>query len=532
MAKIIVNEIDKTKAGDRAYQNFSVVVPGFCGKTVAEGVFDDNGIFEVSNQAEFVEKIGKLDKQVNAEAKEPECTKIKETDTAYYRVVTVEEYLALKDNLYTLTPVITRTEVGRLYGHNPDEPNSATIYQYKKAKDEDYTEESKDTLKFVYVLDGDEGVDAGVTTNIGNQMAYELLSLGYTVLYKNLNIEPIIVDNVEYTGIEVMKTAKFWECLKDKAVYDFRYITTGGYFDYAAYTQIAKLAHFVKGEDTLDDTRIDLSQMPGRGDCTALMDIIEDENITGAKSSQSALINAIIEQVNTNFAPEQAIDRNSKIFTPQVNYVLPEDSTYKNITFPASFHYLACTAKSLNSYNEWYAIAGYQRGISDLIIKSTTLNLGDIAQNALTPRLLKDEENGLRKAVNVIVNLRGNYYIWGNRTAHPIEKDGLIASDYANIRELCNTIKKAVYVACRQLTFNPNSDLLWVDFCHKVRPLLDLMVSDQGIRDYAFVKIPTTIKGTCLGKIRIVPIEAVEDFELDLFLEDSLTGVTTSITEE
>lgn len=61
MPKVNIREIDNTRAGDTEYANFSVVVPGFCGNTTIEdGVFDDNGIYEVKSQTEFVEKIGKI----------------------------------------------------------------------------------------------------------------------------------------------------------------------------------------------------------------------------------------------------------------------------------------------------------------------------------------------------------------------------------------------------------------------------------------------------------------------------------------
>lgn len=58
MPKIVINEYDNTTAGVGNYQNFSVLVPGFVGKSV-EGVFDDNGVFECSDAEEFEDKIGK-----------------------------------------------------------------------------------------------------------------------------------------------------------------------------------------------------------------------------------------------------------------------------------------------------------------------------------------------------------------------------------------------------------------------------------------------------------------------------------------
>ena len=59
MPKIVINEYDNTTAGVGNYQNFSVLVPGFVGKSVEKGVFDANGVFECSDAEEFENKIGK-----------------------------------------------------------------------------------------------------------------------------------------------------------------------------------------------------------------------------------------------------------------------------------------------------------------------------------------------------------------------------------------------------------------------------------------------------------------------------------------
>jgi hypothetical protein len=58
------------------------------------------------------------------------------------------------------------------------------------------------------------------------------------------------------------------------------------------------------------------------------------------------------------------------------------------------------------------------------------------------------------------------------------------------------------------------------------------MKADQGISDYKFVKVADSRKALLNAKIRIVPIEAVEDFEISLFLEDSLGGSVEADIEE
>lgn len=220
------------------------------------------------------------------------------------------------------------------------------------------------------------------------------------------------------------------------------------------------------------------------------------------------------------------------LFAPKVVYDLPEnyDDVYGNETkFPASFHYLACAAKAQSKYAEWYAVAGYTRGVSDYKIAYTTLNFGDIDINTLAPRVANSYTD---RAINLILNERGNYYIWGNRTAEKLNAEGLKFSHFLNIRQLCCTIKQVLYAATRQITFDPNSDLLWLNFVNAIRPTLESMKADQGIAGYKIVRVPTEKKALLVAKIRIVPIEALEDFDISIYLEDSLSGVIVTADEE
>lgn len=258
----------------------------------------------------------------------------------------------------------------------------------------------------------------------------------------------------------------------------------------------------------------------GRGDCIALVDICSSAY---SQKSQSEAITKITEQVNALTASKYAA-----AFAPYVTYAMAEDPIYKNATFPASFHYLACAAKAAENYNEWYAIAGYDRGVSNYTIESVGCKFGDTAINALCPR---NDKGKTEKAVNVIAKIKNNYYLWGNRTLNRLG-DELIASDSLNIRQLCTSIKKQIYVACRKFTFDPNSDVLWINFQNAITPLLEKMKADQGISNYKFIKRKTDKKAVLAAKLRIVPIEAVEDFEIDLTLENSITGTSVGVEEK
>lgn len=591
MPKIIINEIDNTARTSGVYQNFSVVVPGFCGPNAKEGFFDDNGIFEVSSQARFVEYVGKINQAYESEAKAPTLTVFGGTVATNYKTVEPEEYyITYHNELYEAVeqgasvtdgwlqgnfflgpdaeyatidaiPEATVDNLGstfRYLGETTTEPiyENGAIYECQTVGEDPEisyawvkttaTKGYKFTLatnysgttKYVRIKSGDEGCDSESGVSLGNQIAYELLGLGYTVLYKKLDSTTTYKDNVTdpgLTGVNAMKTAKFWEALKDKATYDFRFITTGGFMNQDAYEQIAKIVSYRKGDDELEPVVLpgaDLAQAPGRGDCCALVDVPE-ESLIAYKTDQSMLIKQI-RALSKSIFDSTYINEYCKIFMPKVLYDISDDY-YTNNIFPASFHYLACAAKAFSLFDEWFAVSGYDRGISDLKIIGTTLSLGDLAVSALQPRIRYDEtqydEKFINKAINVVTKIRGRYYLWGNRTAHEIGENGLIATDFANVRELCTSLKKVIWMACKQLTYSPNSDLLWINFCNKVRPLLDKMRANEGVRDYAFVKVPTNKKGVMKGKVRIVPIEAVEDFEIDLYLENSIEGTIVEIEE-
>lgn len=507
------------------------------------------------------------------------------------------------------------------------EPDSNGVYEFSSKQ------AFEDTIGFT-----ETEVKAGVAditnaageVHYGKRMAHALLNLGYTVIYKPID------------SVQDMNTEAFWEVFKDKASYDFRFISHGlletntdlsaykaltdrlveikediaklqeitetvdkakngkakeedyeaeyskyiedvvnyperqvvfkddgskwftdGYLQYGTYiiakealsedelgiipalatqeqkiseedakgitpgvfnninSHITKLARYV-----VDDK----AAIPGRGDCIALIEL--DKNCYVSATSKPE--NAIIDGVN-NLASSIADDGTYCALTvPSVYYKMSNEA----VEFPGAFHYLACFMSSLRAgFAEWYAAAGYTRGVSSYVIDHTAVKLGEIAINALEPRNIVDDPNKVQPAFacNVIANFRGSYYLWGNRTAHKLGAaaggNDLVAHHFLNIRQLCTTIKKQLYVACRRFTFDPNSDTLWFNFVNAITPTLDMMKADQGIRDYKVLKVFTDKKATLKAKIRIIPIEAVEDFDLEISLEDSFGETSAVVTE-
>ena len=531
MPKIVIKEIDNTKAGVGLYSNFTVLVPGFVDEaTYDDSGYDDNDVVELKTKKDFNLYVGKREpeasiKEAAVDAKRKAGDPIIFTDdpagegakTAKEKLIayldgTGDPHLDANYYLYAWRP---NTEgLHGLLRYYDDENKTGEVYTrvtLEMAEAETYQVES---TGYFLIKIGDEGKNAITGVQYGNQIAYELIGLGYTVLYKKIKL------------ISDLNSDTFWDALKDKSIYDFRYVINGLLTDNStANKNIIDLANFVnpKEGEEVGDT--------GRGDCTALCDIDSSayEGLTQAEAIKGIELKASL--ISTS--------KYAALFAPFVTYNLPYNKDYKNRTFPASFHYLACAAKAAENYNEWYAIAGYTRGISNYNIVGVGCKLGEEAVQALEPRYNTwdaDKKTGVEKAINIIIKIKGNFYLWGNRTAEKLGTEGdedgdLRASHFLNIRQLCSTIKKQVYVTCRRYTFDPNSDVLWINFCNDIRPVLEKMKADQGITDYKFIKVRTNQKGTLKAKIRIVPIEAVEDFDISLYLEDSISGTDVEIND-
>ena len=186
-----------------------------------------------------------------------------------------------------------------------------------------------------------------------------------------------------------------------------------------------------------------------------------------------------------------------------------------------------------NGYAEWNAVAGATRGLIpggyevDGFLKESEID-------DMQLRTYDSSEDASNIAINPIVNMNPwGMRIWGNRTCLPntnisdeagVSKtsDQLVASSFANVRILICDIKKALYKAARRCQFEQNSDVLWVNFTSNVNTLLEEMKQSYGIVGYRWTREETTERAKIKAILRIVPIEAVEDFDLTVELADSL----------
>ena len=224
---------------------------------------------------------------------------------------------------------------------------------------------------------------------------------------------------------------------------------------------------------------------------------------------------------------------------PVGKYVLPfyaKDDIHKiddvNTTLDAHEAYVLAFLNNLNNgYAAWNAVAGATRGLVpgnyevDGFLKESEID-------DMQLRVYEDETSCI--AINPIVNMNPwGTRIWGNRTCLPNKNvtnagtpdpnsDQLVASSFASIRILICDIKKALYKAARRCQFEQNSDVLWVNFTSQVNTLLEQMKQSYGIAAYRWIREATTERAKIKAVLRIVPVEAIEDFDLTIELTDSL----------
>lgn len=355
----------------------------------------------------------------------------------------------------------------------------------------------------------------------GYMIAYYLLQQGLQVLYEVPSITPVgeskraVQTKAEIETVLVSDV--FWNRLKDIALYDIRFITTGGYCNI--------LPVYTDGEITGTPA---FSTMPSkitaiaadRKDCIALIDL--DQTITSSSNIRTLLNSEYFGSDDYKYAA---------LFTPWTRFAnewLSVISGISSFMLPGSISYLLAYAASIKTNPDWYAAAGSDRG---KVTQAPTVEYGDadikILQNG--EGVMNSPTYNHVTAANPIANIRPyGYLVWGNRTLFP-NTDGLVASSFLNIRQIVCDVSKILYKASRKLTFEQNSDILWVNFKAQITPLLDKMKSGNGIAGYTITKEATNVIGQLKATIKIIPIEAVEDFYLTVMLV--LPDAEASITE-
>lgn len=219
-------------------------------------------------------------------------------------------------------------------------------------------------------------------------------------------------------------------------------------------------------------------------------------------------------------------------FTPWFKSSIKFNNKKISDPIPASFGYLFAYANSIKTNPVWLAVAGPERGIIPELI-SLEYNYSkqdvEILQARASDRAvdLDQPDDNIGIAINPIANIRPfGTIIYGNRTLHYNNANGAVgelkASSFLNIRNLVSLIARTAYTAANRYKFDQNNSLLWNKFSSVLIPVLDSAVSGGGIVGYKLDQVKTKKKARLQAKLTIIPIEAVEDLELDIILTDSL----------
>lgn len=293
-----------------------------------------------------------------------------------------------------------------------------------------------------------------------------------------------------YAGIEDQL-----EYIADRAEYPVKFLTSGAYPMFGT----------TKDYDTLYAKTAEK-----RGDCVALIDYIPNTSdiLTGSGS--------VIDSVRSK--TYSTAGAYASMFYPAGICSCP--TVGQTLVMPASFDYIMAYARSVQYNPSWLAVAGASRG-TDLVRVSS---LG----KKITTAVIDNWQNPADISINPITTIRPyGILIWGNRTLKNNSiTGGLTAQSFLNIRSLLCDLKKIIYTTAKGLTFEQNSDILWINFKSGITPTLDQMVSGNGLSGYEIKRVKTTKKATLKAVIRLYAVEAVEDFEVDIELADN--NVTTT----
>ena len=409
-----------------------------------------------------------------------------------------------------------------------------TLKQGKEYKDKNkinivfLDKEKSETIEFSLDKTSDKYFEAVISDIItfdskGISTSDNLTEQGTATSLEYDNKSPdFTVDNF-YTKL-YSEDSSIFDKIVDKATYNIKFITSGSYpvFDYVKETE----------KETKKETKPVLMQYmlkcaATRGDCQAIIDYDIDDRLESVYtklnaepyiSSLAVADSSDYKTATDEYGQTENTLKYGHIIGPWGTYINSVIST--DIKLPGSYAYLRALVSSTKSNPNWYAIAGVTRGlVPDL------MQLEEIITGAIADKVQTIKKNTC--SIIPIMYIRDyGYCIWGNRTLHYQEYEDLVASSFLNIRILADDVKKTVYEAARALMFETNSLQLWLNFKSKITPLLDKMITGNGLSDYTIRKEKTSKKATLKVVITLYAIEAVENFDITVEISDSVVEVS------
>lgn len=546
MPKITINERDLTRAGVNQLETNAVYIPGYAvmgpinEPTLCETLDEFKAIFgekpyAFKNQQTFNNAVSHTSTDYVFEAGDYERSYIYAYETLYRGLPVIYTRIFNTANLekFTATAEVKENTL-TLKAKQPGEYGKNIYY---KVTDNDANVKDKNHTYTIEI-----GRNADLNLGIPDVSA-EIFTLAFDQTLVNANVKyystleskivdfewadevaasatlPVVATATQLTFTDTgdeFTVADFYaaikadlENLKSKGTYPaLKFVTTGAYPSFEAQESYQDGDQLKYRDSGLDQSLINVASE--RGDCVALIDHIPDSKreLTG----DGSVIKAVEAKAYTN--PEY-----SAMFTPAGIYA---NQVTQNVIMVASFGYVIAYAVSVQSNPTWLAAAGAQRGKVSNLVK-------ELAKGKLTDAVIDVYQARKTKAsINPITEIKPyGELVWGNRTLKNNQAEGgLTAQSFLNIRSLLCDLKKVIYTTCKGLTFEQNSDILWINFKAGIVPLLDQMVNGNGLRDYEIKRKKSDVKGQLKATIRLYAIEAVEDFDITIELSDA--EVTTA----
>ena len=299
------------------------------------------------------------------------------------------------------------------------------------------------------------------------------------------------------------------EVFKDRNSFNVKFITTGGYTNAGNYK-------VESSEEVISDMGETIMNIAAaRGDAVALIDFREIFTSEADVQNTVASANNLVNNSDGKYAAA---------FLPWCTFSSSASGSSANYDLPGSFAYLMAYANSVKTNANWFAAAGVTRGRIPGLIKPL-FNVGEGLMH-----LLQGDTSNSDYTANIAVNPIYNagtygYRIWGNRTLDLPGVENTKFTNFLNVRILLCDIKKQVYHAAMRVTFEPNDDIVWINFKTLANSLLDRMKSGRGLSWYKWTKEAIEEKAKIKATLTIRPIEAVESFDITILLTDDEASV-------
>lgn len=355
-------------------------------------------------------------------------------------------------------------------------------------------------------------------------MAYELLQAGLNVVIKpitfpnadnlyhpkNANNRTVVAEDYVYGLLCDAFNNGALDEFKDRNLFNIKFITTGGY------ANKGKLKADSIEDDglALDEKLVEIASE--RGDAIAL---VEFRELFKDKTE------LLTELSNINSTDDYSY---AAAFFPWCKFTVSATGTSTEYNMPASFAYLMAYANSVKNNANWFAAAGVIRGEIPNLVRPL-FDVGESLMHVLQGDYAYDSNKYLTIRVNPIYNAGTyGYRIWGNRVFDDTSSNGVLQMMYRNflnVRVLLCDIKKQIFHAAMRTTFEPNDDIVWINFKGLANTLLERMVSGRGLRWYKWTKEKADDKAKIKATLTIRPIEAVESFDINIILTEDETTV-------